>query len=289
MRQLATTASLCFAAIGACGQDQTLAKQPEMPNHAPRRVVVIGPSSAETLDWLGLSAHIVGVSDYCSAPAFNSLPRVGGQLDPNLEQVAALEPDLVITQGVIPKLESWCARSNVYYLHFKTQSVADWRAEAQVYGAWFKLDDTQVRLDAWDERYAKAGVSTNADQLLPRVLIVVSRDAERIARLLVAGRGSYLGELLEHAGGQSLFADHSRDYFDLAEEALLQLQPEIILELSGQQSDRERQELWAKSFPELPAVQSGRVYGLTEDYVFLPGPRMLETVRLLQEKLLFGD
>lgn len=268
-------------------QEPTTSAATELPAKAPERVVVIGPSSAETLAWLGLDQAVVGVSDYCSAPAFASLPRVGGQLDPNLERIAALEPDLVVVQGAHPKVEAWCTRSGVRFLSFKTQSVADWREETALYGKWFQVVDLEARLNAWNQRYDDAGAQGLTDAT--RVLIVASRDPERVARLLVAGRGSYLGELLEHAGGQNLFAEHERDYFDLAEESLLQLQPEVILELSGKQPDAERIALWQSAFPELPAAQNGRVYGITEDFVFLPGPRMLETVRLLREKLLFSE
>lgn len=276
--------SLGFSCGDAPAPSETTRSAPAQP---PKRVVVIGPSSAETLEWLGLVEPVVGVSDYCSAPAFSALPRVGGQLDPNLERIAALEPDLVVVQGAHPKVEAWCSRNEVRFLPLKTQSVADWRAEVQLYGAWFQVANVDARLAAWDQRYADAQAAPG--EAPPRVLIVASRDPDRITRLLVAGRGSYLGELLEHAGGHGLFADHERDYFDLAEESLLQLQPEVILELSGQQSDRERQELWKEAFPEIPAAQHGRVYGLTEDFVYLPGPRMLETVRLLRERLLFGE
>lgn len=279
---------LAIALSPSCGEPPSAPEADRSaPAQAPERVVVIGPSSAETLVWLGLDSAVVGVSDYCSAPAFASLPRVGGQLDPNLERIAALEPDLVIVQGAHSKVEAWCARNDVRFLPFKTQSVDDWREEAALYGGWFRVADIDDRLQAWNQRYANAAArEVSAPQ---RVLIVASRDPERVTRLLVAGRGSYLGELLVHAGGQGLFADHDRDYFDLAEESLLRLQPEVILELSGQQSDAERLALWQAAFPELPAVQNGRVFGITEDYVFLPGPRMLDTVQLLREKLLFTE
>lgn len=283
-------AALSLGLLGSCGADdgaQVKGRPVGRPEFIPQRVVVLGPSSAETLEWLGLVEPVVGVSDYCGAPGFSALPRVGGQLDPNLERIAALEPDLVIVQGAHPKVEAWCARNDVRFLPFKTQSVDDWRDEASLYGSWFRVDDIEDRMQAWDLRYADAGAQeVTAPQ---RVLIVASRDPERVTRLLVAGRGSYLGELLVHAGGQGLFADHDRDYFDLAEESLLQLQPEVILELSGQQSDAERLALWQAAFPELTAVQNGRVFGITEDYVFLPGPRMLDTVQLLREKLLFTE
>lgn len=271
-----------------CSPTESGVTPAEVPLEPPSRIVVIGPSSAETLEWLGLADRVQGVSDYCSAPAFAALPRVGGQLDPNLERIAALEPDLVIVQGAHPKVEAWCARSEVRFLAWKTQSVEDWRLEVRTYGKWFQLGEAQDRLDAWNARFADAAApaATESDPA-PRVLIVASRDDHSITRLLVAGRGSFLGELLEHAGGASLFAGHERDYFDLAEEDLLQLQPDVVLELSGTQSDAERQALWADAFPELPASRNARVFAITADFVYLPGPRMLETVQLLRQKLFF--
>lgn len=258
---------------------------------SPQRVVVIGPSSSETLAWLGLEDHIVGVSDFCSAPELASVPRVGGQLDPNLERITALQPDLLIVQGSHPRLQAWCEQNSTPMLAWKTQSVEAWREEVRAYGTRFEqVEQAEAKLAEWDRRYfqlqAAAGspeVESSPPQL--KVLIVASRDSERITRVLAAGRGSFLGELLEHVGGAKLYADHERDYFDLAEETLFHEQPELILELGGVQSDAERLALWQDAFSQLPAVKHACVFGLQEDYVFLPGPRMLDTAQLLADKL----
>ena len=281
----------CFAAalfaLGAvaCGMESTPPAPTAQDAPVPQRVIVIGPSSAETLVWLGLESHVVGVSDYCSAPELADRPQVGGQLDPNLERIASLQADLLIVQGAHPRLKEWCAQSGIAFVSWKTQSVADWRDEVLAYGARFDvLDRCEDQLTEWDAEYARLSVTAETSQR-PRVLIVASRDSERITRVLAAGRGSFLGELLEHVGGANFYADHTRDYFDLAEEALLRVKPEIILELGGEQTDTQRRELWSEAFSQLPAVRDGRIFGLTEDFVFLPGPRMLDTARLLRTKL----
>ncbi len=272
-------------ALLACGSDALPEPSAVVGGPVPQRVVVLGPSSAETLVWLGLASHVVGVSDYCAAPELSDRVRVGGQLDPNLERIAALQPDLVVVQGSHPRLKEWCAQSGIAFLPHKTQSIAGWRDEVLSYGERFEvLSRSEDQLAAWNAEYARLAEQAEAS-LRPRVLIVASRDSERITRVLAAGRGSFLGELLDHVGGSNFYADHSRDYFDLAEEALLRVKPEIILELGGEQSDADRLALWRDAFSQLPAVRDGRVYGLTEDYVFLPGPRMLDTARLLRDKL----
>jgi iron complex transport system substrate-binding protein len=275
------------AALGllACGSEARPETSAALGGPVPQRVVVIGPSSAETLVWLGLGARVVGVSDYCASPELADRARVGGQLDPNLERIASLQPELVIVQGSHPRLKEWCAQSGIAFVAQKTQSIDGWRNEVLSYGVRFEiLSRCEDQLAEWNAEYARMGVTLEPSQR-PRVLIVASRDSERITRVLAAGRGSFLGELLDHVGGANFYSDHARDYFDLAEEALLRVKPEIILELGGEQSDPERLALWREAFSQLPAVRDGRVFGLTEDYVFLPGPRMLDTARLLRTKL----
>lgn len=285
-------ASLALAGLLLCcgqkGESQDLSARAALGSAPPQRVVVIGPSSAETLVWLGLHDRIVGVSDYCAAPELAELPRVGGQLDPNLERITTLKPDLVLVQGSHPRLEAWCEQQQTQYLAWKTQSVDGWREEVRHYGARFEIAaHAQAQLAAWDRSYAELADSGLTDPSADacKVLIIASRDSERIARVLAAGRGSFLGELLEHVGGANVYADHQRDYFDLAEEAILHVQPELILELGGAQDDLERLELWQEAFPQVPAVRAAQIYGLREDFVFLPGPRMLETAELLRSKL----
>src|SRR5262245_24695743 len=65
------------------------------------RIITLTPSLTETVFALGAGARIVGVSEYCDyPPAAASLPRVGTFLQPNLEKILALRPDLVLADGV---------------------------------------------------------------------------------------------------------------------------------------------------------------------------------------------
>ena len=64
----------------------------------PERIVSLTPSVTETLFAVGVGARLVGVSDYCDfPPAAAALPRVGTFLQPVIEQVIHLQPDLVLT------------------------------------------------------------------------------------------------------------------------------------------------------------------------------------------------
>ena len=110
--------------------------------------------------------------------------------------------------------------------------------------------------------------------------------------MIAVGSGSFLHELLTAAGGRNVFAENSEAYFNLSQEALLNAAPAVLIDLTiptstdPQQvvapSNQEALQTFADAFPTLPAVVDQKVYVLTDDYLFLPGPRMLETVRAFE-------
>lgn len=266
--------------LGACGGPSGPA--PPSDGVPPRRVVVIGPSTAENVYLLGAGDRVVGVSDWCLEPGAAALPRVGGQADPNLERIAQLDPDLVLTQGRNPTLEAWCQRSQVGFRAFATDTWQGWEDELAELGRLFGLEDAATRR-VIEGRSALDQLRAARPEARPTVLIVISRRTGAASGMLVAGGASFLSELLEAAGGRNLYAGHPRDYFDLGEEALLQQQPEYIFEF--QPEETEPLEVWRRSFPRLAAVEKGRVIAFRHDFLLLPGPRMVETARLFAEAL----
>jgi iron complex transport system substrate-binding protein len=237
----------------------------------PQRIAVIGPSTAENLFHLGAGHLVVGVSDYCLEPAAADLPRLGGQADPNLERLAVLEPDLVLTQGANPRLEEWCRLSGVRYRAFTTDSVAEWEDEVGELGALLGREaDAGALVDGVRSALAAAGQPALEES--PTVLLVISRRVGSASGLTVAGASSFLSELLAAAGGSNLLADNPRDYFDLGEELLLTRQPDFVFELLP--SDPDPAATWKRDYPSLRAAQEGRVVAFPQEHVLLPGPRM---------------
>ncbi|MFQ5749070.1 MAG: ABC transporter substrate-binding protein [Planctomycetota bacterium] len=250
--------------------------------------MVLGPSTVENLFALGLGDRVAGVSDYCGAPGAEGIARLGGQLNPNLESLAALQPDLVLTQGTLPELEGFCRRQGFPLLSLATDTWAGWQAEIGRLGTLFGVEERAGRL-VDKARKEMAALAADRDPSRPPTpaLLVVGRRAGEAGGLVVAGRASFLSELLAFAGGRNVFADNRRDYFDLAEEALVRAAPEVIFELRPGSSETKAQVLhaWQAGFPALPAVRFGRVVLLTQDFILLPGPRMPAIAALLAEGL----
>lgn len=246
----------------------------------PERVVVIGPGTEANLWTLGLGARVVGVSDFCTVPEAAAVRRVGGLANPNLERIAALEPDLVLTQGTLPLLEEWCQRTGVPFRSFGTDSIQAWREEVLWLGEKFgMIGEAESILGRsfaiFDELRAEA-----AGRPPLRVLLVVARRPEEASGLLAAGPSSFLSELLEIAGGVNVLAEASQAYVDVNEESLIRLDPEAILEFwpSGAPA-ADLLSLWRRSYPQLAAVRAGRVGAIVGAEALIPGPAMPATAR----------
>ena len=243
------------------------------------RAVVIGPSTAATIAAMGLAEKVVGVSDYCSDQAFANLPRVGGQQDPSLERIVVLKPDLVIIQGESLRLRDWCEQNNIAFRRFLTDSWDEWLDEVLQLGDLFAAPGAAERVRG--EAETRLQRARSVQEHSPSVLLVVGRRPHQASGLVVAGAASFLSELLEIAGGRNAVADNPRDYFDLNEEAVLLLNPDIILEFIP--PDQDTFEIWEAAFPSLRAVQSKQVFAINKAWAVQPGPRMPDTAMLFSK------
>jgi len=223
---------------------------------------------------MGLEDIIVGVSDYCTDPALQDLPRVGGLADPNLERIAQLSPTLVLVQGNTPSLEKYCQQANIPYRAFHTDTLALWESEVQWLGEHLhRVAQAQELIASLQLVFTTLREAHSAeDQPFPRVLIVASRRPGEAGGILAVGPGGFLDELLTIAGGKNVLQDAERAYVDLAEEALFTLQPEVILELES--PDQDPLATWQHDFPSLPAVQNNKVLALRGEDLLMPGPGM---------------
>lgn len=250
----------------------------------PQQVVVVGPSTAETLCAMGLADSVVAVSDWCRAAALQDRPRIGGIADPSLERVLAAQPDLVLCQGDIPALEALCRQQQIPLRAFHTDTWQDWENEVFTLGQLFGVPKIAQNLVEQAQHELAAVQARRPPGEPPSVLLVVARRPEEASGCIVAGGPSFLSFLVESAGGRNLFSDSQRPYFDLIEEELLKTPPDVILEFAIP-NNPDPLSLWRQGWRHLSAVENGRVHAIAEDFVVQPGPRMAKAARLIQKRL----
>ncbi len=249
----------------------------------PRRIITIAPNSAEIICALGAGDRIVGVSKFCVfPPELKDRPRVGGLFDPDLERITTLKPDLVVLRGRSESLEQLCSQLGVAVYLDQTNRLADIEAcVVELGGRLGRASEAAVlverfrgRLDAIRKRVA--------GKPRPRVLLTAQRLPDRIANVLTAGKGTFLTEMLEIAGGKNIFGHLDIPWPQTSLEAILAQRPAVIIELMPELelTDELRQRLlgqWKHLGP-IPAVAQGRIYFITDDHALIPSPRYVEII-----------
>ena len=249
----------------------------------PERIVTISPNSAEIICDLGACDRIVGVDKFCVyPPPLLHRPRLGGLFDPDLEKIVALRPDLVVLRGHSDALERLCASLDIRIYHDRTETLADVSVCITELGRLLDREAQAVKLvDAFHARIAAIRKRV-AGRPRPRVFLTYSLQPDRIANVLTAGKGMFLSDMLEIAGGFNVFGHLDMRYPQISTEAIVAQRPDIILQLIPEIEltdalQEQVLDLWRKLGP-IPAVENNRVYILTDDHCLIPSPRYVEII-----------
>ena len=259
----------------------------------PARIVSTFPSITETLFALGAGDRVVGVSNYCRYPAAAlALPKVGTYTKPDPEKIALLRPDLVFIQKSAVALAERLDALGIKHAEVKIGSLAEVYSMIRDVGRAIGLADNAEKLNAGirarlDVFRAEAGGAAR-----PKVLIVIGKTPGLLSNLTAVGPGPYIGELLEIAGGSNVLTGNAIAYPRISLETVVRLNPDVILDMSnmGDASadtnlrEARLREPWL-AHRELAAVRNGMVFGLTDESLVTPGPRVVDAVELIQKTL----
>jgi iron complex transport system substrate-binding protein len=249
-----------------------------------RRIVSLAPSVTETIFALDAGDRLVGDTDYCDyPPEAKTKTKVGGVIDPNLEQVVALRPDVVVAAKTANRLETVRALERLHIPVYGTDahSVDDMLQSiqhlAEVLGAVEQGKAVVASLrDRLDELQRKLQLAQPV-----RVLFVVWREP-----LISIGRQTFLADALRHAGAESI-VDTQQDWPHVSLEAVVQWQPEYLIFANNDPAEAQSEIASMRDEPgwrDLKAVQQNRVVVLSEA-VNRPVPRLVDAIEQLAHAL----
>jgi iron complex transport system substrate-binding protein len=248
-----------------------------------QRIVCAAPSVTEIVFALGVGEKVVGVSHFTTHPpeALN-LPQVGGLIDPNKEKITALHPDLLIIQGRNESLARFCKEHHVQFLSIEINTLEDiWSAIHTIghtLGTQEKASALVQKIND-DLQVIKGRIHSRPRK---KVFLTLGHTPGDLTGLMTTGPGTFLHELVSVAGGTNIFSDASGLYPQISKESLVKRQPEVIIEAIPGGISKEKLILLKKDWsqlPQLPAVKSGNIHYLTEDFLLIPGVRIAQTVR----------
>jgi iron complex transport system substrate-binding protein len=281
---LVLVAALAAAPAAALTVRDMMGREVTLPA-PPRRIISLVPSVTEIVFALGAEDRLVGRTDYCEyPPAARGKPSVGGMVNPSLETLVALKPDLVIATDEGNREETFqqLARLRIptYLVHATRLSalldligrVGELTGHAAAVAP--LTDGLTRRVDA--VRRAVAPFPR------PRVLYVIWPEP-----LIVPGRESLLTELIGVAGGESVTGQERQAYVRFSVEAAVALAPQVIVLADhasanggGSGAGRPEPEKWRR-FTSVPAIRAGRLHSVDLSILHRYGPTVVDGLESL--------
>lgn len=253
---------------------------PAAQTATPQRIISLIPATTEMLFAMGAADRLAGVGTYDKfPPEVERLPRVGGLLDPSVERILSLKPDLVIVYDTQAELKGQIARAGIPIFRYVHRGLPDitetMRALGVRVGAASAADAAATQI----EQQLGAIKARSAERARPKTLLVFGREPGSLRQVVASGGYGFLHDVLEIAGGIDVLASLKRQSVQLSTESILALAPDVIIELrygSSMRADRlDAERLVWNALPSVPAVKNNRVHLLVGDEFVVPGPRIV--------------
>jgi iron complex transport system substrate-binding protein len=235
---------------------------------------------------MGAGDRVVAVSSYDEdTPQVQALPRVGALLDPDVERIIALEPDLVLLYGSQTDLIEQLTRASIPFFSYRHGGLS---AVTETIRALGRRLDRQAAAEAVcrgiDDRLATLRARA-AGGPRPRTLLVFGRERGSLRNIYASGGRGFLHDMLEAAGGVNVFADIQAESVQATSELILTRAPDVIIEIRTAEvlgeAARQREIASWRPLASVPAVRNRRIHLLTGKGIAVPGPGVAESAEAL--------
>jgi iron complex transport system substrate-binding protein len=282
--------------IGAllCSSGLTLALAAGAPREpqamGPQRIVSLIPAVTEMIFAIGDGGRLVGVTSFDRYPPdVSSIARVGALLDPDMERILGLKPDLVVVYGTQIEVKQRLDRAKIPYYSYEHRGLADVTATIRTIGTRIGSGPRGEQLAGDIERRIAAVRASVSKFARPRTLLVFERDPSSLRDIYASAGYGFMHDMLEAAGATDIFADIKRQSLQAGTELILARRPDVIIELRYGDNVRTaaipgQMQAW-NALASVPAVKNGRVYSLVGDEFVTPGPRVIDAIQRLAQTL----
>jgi len=248
---------------------------------APGAIVSLSPNVTEIVFALGLGHRLIGVSTACDyPPEVKRLRQVGDLGAPDVELVRALRPELIVTTPLRdPEVAKALRATGVQIVEVRQSSIADVPFAVETIGrAAGVATEARALADRMRRRIHDATRDV-ADDQRPRLYVELSPHPLR-----TAGKGSFLDELIERAGGRNIARDFPTPWLTISPEDVIVRNPQIILLTHTSETDPVAVIARRVGWSNIAAVRGGWVVSDPDpDLILRPGPRLVDGLEALAE------
>ena len=280
---LALLLTINLASLGFQGKKRFLTDDLGDPFYLarpPQRIVSLAPNITEILFELGLEDRLVGVTRYCDYPSQAAKKEIiGGLVDPNLEKIEALKPDLIVAfRGnplrILKKLKN--LRFPVFVFETGT-TLEDLFPMVEKLGRLTHQEEEAVALvQALEKKHQDIQDALEDVEEKPKVFLSLHG-----AALWTCGKGSFLNDLLVSAKAVNIAGEVPQKWLNLNREQLIHKDPEVIIILAKNMNafTLARERLTTDSrLREISAIKENRIFFVDENETSRFGPRLLDAL-----------
>lgn len=239
------------------------------------RIVSLAPSQTEMLFHLGLGDRIVGVSDYCNFPKDALFKQKVGGLELNIERIMSLKPDVLVDINHLhQKYQPMFEQLGMNYVNFNINEIEELPVMATQLCE--LLNVPQIAPEFHEEW--QAGIASLSLSLLmpsPKVYMEIWDTPTQ-----GAGGASFLGKLVEMAGGKNVLG-RDQDFPVVNNEQIISSNPDIIILAYPSPSIESVKN--RPGWKSISAVKANNIFSVDQDLFVRPGPRNLEGLALLNK------
>lgn len=229
-----------------------------------KKVIATSPATVEICNKLDIKLIAVPESDFTIADKYKDLPRIGSPMSPDIEKIKSLSPDYVLSPiSLKNELEKKYKNAELNYEFINLSSVDGMFDSIKKLGDEFGKEKEAKALIDEHKQYMKKFNSSVEGKKHPKVLVLMGLPGSYV----IATNKSYVGSLVELAGGENVYTDDSKEFLTVNTEDMKAKNPDIILRASHAMPD-DVKKMFAKEFAEndiwkhFDAVQNGKVYDL---------------------------
>jgi len=241
----------------------------------PKRIIPLAPSLTEILYYIGLGDYVAGVTEYSYyPPEAREKPSVGSYVDPNIEKIISLSPDLVIgtKDGNLPNSVYLLEQARIPVYVVNPRNVRDSLSTIDEIGSLCGVSDRAHQLVQNLNKRLEAVQNAVASGERPLVFIQINSSP-----IMTVNKDTFLHDLIRLAGGTNMTADEPNTYPRISIEEVIRKKPDIIIiSTMGKEGEfEEAREEWMK-WKSIPAVRNNRVYLIDSDIINRPSQRIID-------------
>lgn len=254
----------------------------------PQRIISLSPNITEILYDIGAQDRVVGVTDFCHFPPEARLKeKVGGWINPNVEKIVSLKPDLVLSVKFYGNIGETFKSLGIPVLVLNYVTLRDILGSYDILGKKLGL--------ASEARAARDRLEKSLVEIRDRgqgkppvsVLFVIGHDPGQIRQIYAVGSHEYINDLIQWVGGENIIADSKVPFPLVSKEEIIKRDPDVIIDAlpktEVKPEDFARQKEAWNQMSSLKAVREGQVYCFNNEDFTVPGPTMIHLAEYLSD------